>query len=88
LQIKGKYRNCGNVGHKAVQCKSKHGRDEKNDVVCNYCKRPGHVKANCFKLMKKNLDERSSSGTENGAASTADVVLSSMMKIKNLGNGI
>ena len=40
--------------------------------VCNYCKRPGHVKANCFKLMKKNLGERNSIGTGNGVAGTAD----------------
>ena len=87
-QFKGKCRTCGKIGHKSTQCKSKHGKDEKNDVFCNYCKRPGHVKANCFKLMKKNLGERNSSSTGNVVAGTADVVLSSMTKIEDLGNDI
>lgn len=87
LQFKGQCRNCGKVGHKASGCKPKHGRDKKNDVVCKYCKRPGHVmKANCFKLMKTNLGERNSCGTRNGVAGTSDVVLSSMTKIEDLGN--
>ena len=82
-QFKGKCRNCGKIGHKVAHCKSKHCKDEKK-----YCKRPGHVKANCFKSMKKNLGERNSIGTGNGVAGTADVILSSMTKIEDLGNDI
>jgi hypothetical protein len=52
-QFKGKCRNCSKIRNKAAQCKSKQMREERNDVVCNYCKKPGHVKSNCFKLMKK-----------------------------------
>ena len=55
LQCKGKCRNYAKVGHKAEQCKSKHGKHEKKDVVCRHCKKPDHVKANYFKLMKKNI---------------------------------
>jgi Zinc knuckle len=46
LQFKGKCRNCGILGHKAAQCKSKQVKDEKSDVMCNYCKKTGHMKAN------------------------------------------
>ena len=84
-QFKGKCRICGKLGHKAAQCKLKPGKQEKNDVFCSYCKRPGHVKANCFKLMKKNLNF---GGTENGVAGTADVLLSTMTKIEEFQNDI
>ena len=84
-QFKGKCRNCGKLGHKAAQCKLKPGKQEKNDVFCSYCKRPGHVKANCFKLMKKNLNF---GGTENGVAGTADVLLSTMTKVEEFQNDI
>jgi Zinc knuckle len=53
-QFKGKCRNCGKLGHKAAKCKSKQIKDEKSDVMCNYCKKSGRVKANCFKLWRKN----------------------------------
>jgi hypothetical protein len=42
-QFKGKCRNCGKIGQKAAQCKSKKMRGKRNEVVCNYCKKPGHV---------------------------------------------
>jgi Zinc knuckle len=50
-QFKGKCKNCGKLGHKAAQCKSKQDKDEKLDFMCNYCKESSHVKANCFKLL-------------------------------------
>jgi Zinc knuckle len=53
--FKGKCRNCGKLGHKAAQCKSKQVKDEKSDIMCNYCKKSGVVTANCFKLLRKNL---------------------------------
>jgi hypothetical protein len=40
-------------------------------VFCNYCKKSGHVKANCFELMKKNLNF---GDTENGVTGTAHVL--------------
>jgi hypothetical protein len=58
FQFKGKCRNCGRIGHEAAQCKSKHMREERNEVFCNYCKNPGHVNSNCFKLMKRNRLKR------------------------------
>jgi gag-polypeptide of LTR copia-type len=47
-QLKGKCRNWGKLGHKAAQCKLKQAKEEKHDIICNYCKKPGHVKANYF----------------------------------------
>jgi hypothetical protein len=43
-QFKGKCRNCGRIGHKLAQCKSKQMR-RKNEVICNYCKKPEHMKS-------------------------------------------
>jgi uncharacterized Rmd1/YagE family protein len=80
-QFKGKCRNCGKLGHKAAQCKFKQAKEEKNEMICNYCKTPGHVKANCFKFLKKNQHqgEENLNGIRNGVAGTVtDIVLSSI----------
>jgi hypothetical protein len=54
-------------------------REERNEVVCNYGKKPGYVKSNHFKLMKKNQVEENGNGTRNGVAGTVtDIVLSSV----------
>ena len=90
-QFKGKCRNCGKFGHKAALCNSKQVKDEKSDIMCNYCKKSGHVKANCFKLLRKNSGMNNSGGTQNGkngVGATADVVLSSMTKIEEFDNDI
>jgi Zinc knuckle len=90
-QFKGKCRNCGKLGHKAAQCKSKQVKDEKSDVMCNYCKKSGHVKANYFKLLWKNLGMNNSGGKQNGqngVGGTAKVVISPMTKIGDFGNDI
>jgi gag-polypeptide of LTR copia-type/Zinc knuckle len=60
-QYKEKCSNCGQIGHKAAQCKKKqfnHVRSNGNMTegnYCTYCRRTGHVKKNCFKLKKKEL---------------------------------
>jgi hypothetical protein len=78
-QFKGKCRNCGKIGHKAAQYKLKQMREERNDVVCNYCKKPGHFKSNCFKLMKNKQVEENGNGTRNGVVGTVtNIVLSSV----------
>ena len=38
----GKCRNCSKLGHKAAQCKPKKVKVNKFEVICNYCKKPGH----------------------------------------------
>jgi len=77
-QFKGKCRNCGLIGHKARGCKNKfrqnggqNGGNQQNNfqgnsnqgAYCTYCCRPGHHKANCFKL--KNKSSHRNSGTSN-----------------------
>jgi len=89
--FKGKCRNCGKLGHKASQCKSKQVEEKKADVICNYCKKPGHVKANCFKLMKKNQGQGQNNytGLRNGVATTmTDVAFTSVEKSKFFDNEI
>jgi hypothetical protein len=54
-------------------------REESNEVICNYCEKPGHFKFNCFNLMKKKEVEENGNGTRNGVAGTVtNVVLSSV----------
>ena len=52
-------------------------KDDKNEVICNYCNKPDHYKANCFKLQRKNEEGSGNHvGTRNGIAGSAtDVVL-------------
>jgi hypothetical protein len=60
-QYKGKCCNCGQIGHKAAHCKKKQFNHVGNNGnmtegnCCKYCRRTGHVKKNCFKLKKKEL---------------------------------
>jgi hypothetical protein len=51
-QLKGACRNCVKIGHKAAQCKSKQMREQRNEFICNYCKKSEHMKFNCFEVMK------------------------------------
>jgi Zinc knuckle len=37
-QFKGKCQNCGKLGHKSAQCKSKAVQEDK-EIICNYCKK-------------------------------------------------
>jgi hypothetical protein len=74
--------NAGTVANLGIR-QSKQGKDENLDVMCNYCKKTGHVKANCFKLMRKNSGVRNISGAQNDVGGTTDLVLSSMTKIES-----
>jgi hypothetical protein len=80
-QFKGKCRNCGAIGHKAKDCKSKtsqnggqssgnHNNFQKysnNGAYCTYCCLPGHIKSNCYKLKNKsNRDSGTSSNDGHG----------------------
>jgi hypothetical protein len=88
-QFKGICQNCGKIGHKAAQCKSKKIREKRNEVICSYCKMLGHVKSNCFKLMKKKQVEENGNGTKNGVACTVtDNVLTSVESEKKVNHEI
>jgi hypothetical protein len=48
---------------------------EDKEIICNYCKKSGHLKFNCFNLLRKNQAEGSYAGTRNGIAGSATDVL-------------
>jgi hypothetical protein len=74
-QFKGKCQNWGKLGHKSAQCKSKMVQEDL-EIICNYYKKSGHLKSNCFKLLRKNQAEGSHVGIRNEiAGSAADVIL-------------
>jgi hypothetical protein len=74
-QFKGKCRNCGAIGHKGKDCKLKtsqngsqnsgnHNNFQKyanNGAYCTYCRHPGHIKSNCYKLKNKSNRNRGTS---------------------------
>jgi hypothetical protein len=52
---------------------------EKKEIIRNYCKKSGHLKTNCFNLLRQDQAEGSHGGTRNGIeGSAADVVLTKM----------
>jgi gag-polypeptide of LTR copia-type len=86
-QFKGKCRKCGKLGHNTSQCKSRQVDKTKSEIMCHYCKKPGHVKTNCFKLLKKNQNQSESniSGLRNGVATTTtDVAFASIENSRGL----
>jgi hypothetical protein len=78
IQFKDKCQNCGKMGHKATDCED--GRDQQQkietQVICNYCKKPGYYKADCFKLLRKNQNLRKTNIRNCVANNTTDIVLS------------
>jgi hypothetical protein len=78
-QFKVKCRNCGKIGYKTAQCKSKQMREKRHEITCNYFMSLGHVKSNCFKLIKKKQVAENRNGTRNGVVGfLTDIVLSSI----------
>jgi hypothetical protein len=66
-QCTGECQNCGATGHRAKDCKSKTNQNggqnrgnhnnfqniTSNGAYCTYCRQPGHIKSNCYKLKSK-----------------------------------
>ncbi len=51
--FKGRYNNCGVYGYRRKDCpkeRSKKGERKNFSTTCNYCKKNGHIKRNCYKL--------------------------------------
>jgi hypothetical protein len=66
---------CGQIGHKAAQCKKKqfnHVGNNGNMTEGNYCtfyRRTGHVKKHCFKLKRKELqNDNNNRGSNNNSS--------------------
>ena len=57
----GKYHKCGQVGHKAKDCKSE---KKKFTGKCNWCQQPGHKEAQCW--AKKHGDPKMPGPIYNG----------------------
>ena len=83
-QFKGKCRNCGKIGHKAVDCK-KNGNSGTNNQgqrqfqgKCFHCGIPGHRVAEC----RKKKAEEARSGSANIASESAEVVLMAIKEVK------
>jgi hypothetical protein len=74
-QSKRKCHNCSQIGHNAAQCKKKHfnhvgnNRNMTEGNYCTCCPRTGHVKKNCFKLKKTELQNNSNNGGSNDNSS-------------------
>jgi Zinc knuckle len=70
-QFKGKCRNRGQIGHKAFQCKKKSNNNGGNSGntagqnYCSYCRKPGHVKKDCFKLKRKESQNNNNHASNN-----------------------
>jgi hypothetical protein len=54
-------------------------KGEKNEYICNYCKKPDHFKSYCFKLLRKNQAEGRYVGTRNGIARSATTMVLNTM---------
>jgi Zinc knuckle len=101
--FKGKCRNCGAIGHKARDCKSKSyqngGQNSGNHrnfqgntnhgTYCTYCCRPGHHKENCLKLKNKsNRNTGTNNNQERKIFNSSDVAFTSIAAENNFLNEI
>jgi hypothetical protein len=87
-KFKGKCRNCGVLGHNSVDCKARRNHGNRQSDVnpqppyCVYCRKTGHVKANCFIINRRN--GANGNGNNNAmivvAGTTADIVFNSVLE--------
>jgi gag-polypeptide of LTR copia-type/Zinc knuckle len=95
-QFKGKCRNCGQMGHKAFQCKRKQVSNAGTNGnatganYCVYCRKTGHVKKNCLKLKKKESQQASNehSNCDRQMYDSQDVAFTATSENHNLSNDI
>jgi hypothetical protein len=95
-QFNGICQNCGGIGHKAKDCKLKtnqnggqnrgnHNNFQKytsNGAYCTYCRCPGHIKSNCFKLKNKSNRD---SGTSKNDGQGHRIINSNDVAFKTIG---
>jgi RNase P subunit RPR2 len=76
-QFKGDCRNCGKMGHKAIDCEARCDQQQRveTQVICNNCKKPGNYKAEYSKLLKKSQTLGNSNQRNGMARATTDIGL-------------
>lgn len=79
--FKGTCRSCGTYGHKASDCKKKGSNQSSNsggpkspNVVCTYCKKPGHKEEKCWAKQKDDKKK------EESKSETVDIALVTMFE--------
>jgi len=55
-KFRGRCRNCGGLGHKAVDCRKPRRADSSASRKCYYCGQEGHIKSRCPE-RKKDIEE-------------------------------
>jgi hypothetical protein len=66
--------------HKVTDCKARGKQNQRveTQVICNYCKKPGHYKADCFKYLRKNQNLGDSNQRNAVVISMKDIVWSAI----------
>jgi hypothetical protein len=80
IQFKSECRNCSKMGHKTKYCKARRDYQHRleTQVICNYCKKPGHYDSECFKLLRKNQNLGSYKQRNEVASDTRGIVFSAI----------
>jgi hypothetical protein len=88
-QFKGRCNKCGKYGHKAAECRSKPGDDNKFkgqkktsgftpgkfSGLCHYCKKEGHRASDCRKKKREQSDQANAAKGKGDDDDMAEVVL-------------
>jgi hypothetical protein len=59
-QFKVKCQICEKMGDKATDCKARRAQQTRveTQAICNYCKKPGNYKADCFQVTEEESELR------------------------------
>jgi hypothetical protein len=75
-----KCQNCGNMGHKATDCKARRVQQPRveTQAIWKFCKKPVNHKSYCIKLLRKNQNLGIINQRNFIASATTDTVLSTI----------
>jgi hypothetical protein len=87
-KLRSKFRNCEKMDHMATDHKVRRDQQPRveTQVVCNYCKKPGNYKADCFKFLKKNQNLGIRNQRNCVASATTDIVLNAFNSLESFKN--
>ena len=54
--------SCGKIGHKKYQCRSVNNGPKNKIIVCNFCKKKGHLYKDCYFRKNKNSKQNEEDG--------------------------